>query len=189
MTICHFQRKTHPHCGGSYYVVIYDLSSKCLLLHPECISQKKNSQVFQKLSTKNTLEILELLLYIEWSQTFQKYLKQQNIFQLSQFESFYCWTVIITYRVSQKYITRNSSYSLKCQFLLHSWYFSMKLLLISVQLEHFKQFERNIDQVGCQKNANIYVKFFISTATPTFNITFFQGWSQHPNSSVYTQKR
>ena len=80
---------------------------------------KKNSQVFQKLSTKNTLEILELLLYIEWSQTFQKYLKQQNIFQLSQFESFYCWTVMITYRVSQKYLTRNSSFSLKCQFLLH----------------------------------------------------------------------
>ena len=49
----------------------------------------------------------------------------------------------------------------------------MKLLLISVQLEHFKQFERNIDQEGCPKNANIYVKFFISTATPTFNITFF----------------
>ena len=126
---------------------------------PRMYFAKKNSQVFQKLSTKNTLEILELLLYIEWSQTFQKYLKQQNIFQLSQFESFYCWTVIITYRVSQKYITRNSSYSLKCQFLLHSWYFLMKLLLISVQLEHFKEFERNIDQVRCPKNANIYVKF------------------------------
>ena len=66
---------------------------------------------------------------------------------------------MITYRVSQKYITRNSSYSLTCQFLLHSWYFLMKLLLISVQLEHFKEFERNIDQVGCPKNANIYVKF------------------------------
>ena len=61
--------------------------------------------------------------------------------------------------MSQKYITRNSSYSLKCQFLLHSWYFLMKLLLISVQLEHFKEFERNIDQVRCPKNANIYVKF------------------------------
>ena len=34
---------------------------------PRMYFAKKPSQVFQKLSTKNTLEILELLLYIEWS--------------------------------------------------------------------------------------------------------------------------
>ena len=49
MKICHFWKVNHAHSGGSYYILMKYLGSKCLPPHHRCIAhKKKSSQVSQK---------------------------------------------------------------------------------------------------------------------------------------------
>ena len=43
MKICHFWKVNHAHSGGSYYILMKYLGSKCLPPHQLCIAHTKNS--------------------------------------------------------------------------------------------------------------------------------------------------
>ena len=66
MKICHFWKVDHALSGGSYYILMKYLGSKCLPPHRHCFAHKKIQLGVPKI-IKKTLKFLEFWLYIKGS--------------------------------------------------------------------------------------------------------------------------
>ena len=60
MKICHFWKVNHAHSGGSYYILMKYLGSKCLPPHHQCIAHKKIQPGVPKIIKKDP-KILRIL--------------------------------------------------------------------------------------------------------------------------------